>query len=224
MRVISFDAGGVLLFPDWERVSRVLARHGLDVPAAVLSAADPHAKFALDHADMVGSTNNTGHGLRYFHNLLEAARVPASASTKAILEDIRADHAASNLWSVSPPWLPDVLAGLRSRGFRLIVVSNSDGRLRDLLESTGLAPWFDFAIDSREVGVEKPDPAIFSLALARLGAPVSHAWHVGDLYHVDVSGARAAGVTPVLLDPAWLYADADCLRVRSLEDLAAIVE
>jgi HAD superfamily hydrolase (TIGR01509 family) len=224
MRVISFDAGGVLLFPDWERISSVLARHGLDVPAATLSAADPHAKFALDHADTMGSTNNAGHGLGYFHNLLEAAGVPASASTEAILADIRAAHAARNLWSVAPAGLPDVLSGLRSRGFRLIVVSNSDGRLQDLLELTGLGAWFDFAIDSREVGVEKPDPAIFSLALARLGAPPSRAWHVGDLYHVDVRGARAAGLTPVLLDPAWLYADADCVRVRTLGELAAIVE
>ena len=43
--------------------------------------------------------------------------------------------------------------------------------------------------------------------------------HVGDLYHVDVAGARAAGLTPALLDVGGLYPDCDCLRVRSLTEL-----
>jgi hypothetical protein len=129
----------------------VLARHGLDVPAATLAAADPHAKFALDHADTMGSTNNAGHGLRYFHNLLEAARVPASASTKAILEDIRADHAARNLWSVSPAGLPTCCraCGRAGSGSCRLELRR---RLRNLLETTGLAAWLDFAVDSHEVG------------------------------------------------------------------------
>jgi len=53
----------------------------------------------------------------------------------------------------------------------------------------------------------------------RLGAPPSRAAHVGDLYHVDVVGARAAGLHAVLLDPAGLYPHADCPRVASLLEL-----
>ncbi len=69
-------------------------------------------------------------------------------------------------------------------------------------------------------GVEKPDPRLFLLALERLGASPGEAVHVGDFYSVDVVGARAAEVRPILVDEADLYPDADCPRVRSLADLA----
>jgi putative hydrolase of the HAD superfamily len=69
--------------------------------------------------------------------------------------------------------------------------------------------------------VEKPDPRLFRLALQRAGAAPEEAVHVGDLYEVDVVGARAAGIRAILLDPAGLYPEADCPRVRSLGELAA---
>ena len=47
--------------------------------------------------------------------------------------------------------------------------------------------------------------------------------HVGDLYHVDVAGARAAAITPVLLDVGGLYPECDCLRVRSLTELVTVL-
>jgi putative hydrolase of the HAD superfamily len=68
--------------------------------------------------------------------------------------------------------------------------------------------------------VEKPDPRLFEIALERAGARAETTLHVGDFYWIDVRGARAAGVHPVLLDAAWLYDAADCPRVRSLGELA----
>jgi putative hydrolase of the HAD superfamily len=79
---------------------------------------------------------------------------------------------------------------------------------------------FDLVFDSHQEGVEKPDPRYFQIALDRSGAEAAGTIHVGDLYHVDVVGARAAGITPVLFDVADLYPDADCRRVRSLTQLA----
>ena len=51
----------------------------------------------------------------------------------------------------------------------------------------------------------------------------SRALHVGDIYHIDVAGARAAGLTPVLVDEAGLYADADCHRIRSIAELPPLL-
>ena len=73
--------------------------------------------------------------------------------------------------------------------------------------------------DSHDEGVEKPDPRFFQIALERSGADAATTMHVGDLYHVDVAGARAAGLTPALLDVGDLYPECDCLRVRSLTEL-----
>jgi FMN phosphatase YigB (HAD superfamily) len=79
-------------------------------------------------------------------------------------------------------------------------------------------------LDSFEEGIEKPDPRIFELALERSGGRKETTVHVGDLYHVDVVGARAAGIEAVLIDSAGLYAAADCTRVASLTALADEVE
>jgi putative hydrolase of the HAD superfamily len=75
-------------------------------------------------------------------------------------------------------------------------------------------------LDSADEGVEKPDPRFFEIALARSGARQETTIHVGDLYHVDVVGARRAGLRGVLLDEANLRPDADCPRVGSLDELA----
>jgi putative hydrolase of the HAD superfamily len=97
------------------------------------------------------------------------------------------------------PEVPDVLAALRSGGARLAVVSNWDVSLHDVLERTRLRPLVDVVVTSAEVGVAKPDPGIFAIALERLGAPRDGAVHVGDSLEVDVAGARAAGVDAVLV-------------------------
>src|SRR5262249_56191413 len=83
----------------------------------------------------------------------------------------------------------------------------------------GLADKFDHVLDSADEGVEKPDPRFFDIAVQRSGATKETTIHVGDLYYVDVMGARGAGLRGVLLDEANLRPDADCPRVRSLDEL-----
>jgi putative hydrolase of the HAD superfamily len=97
------------------------------------------------------------------------------------------------------PEVPDVLARLRARGARLAIVSNWDVSLHDVLERTDLRRFVDAVVISAELGVAKPDPAIFRAALERLGARAGDAMHVGDSLEHDVAGARAAGVEAVLV-------------------------
>jgi putative hydrolase of the HAD superfamily len=118
-----------------------------------------------------------------------------------------------------PDGVRPALAALRAKGFRLVVLSNANGTLRRMFTRLNLASAVDVLFDSCEEGVEKPDPRFFRLALERVGATADRTVHVGDLFHVDVVGARAAGIRPVLLDVADLYHDADCLRVQSLPAL-----
>ena len=112
------------------------------------------------------------------------------------------------------------LQSFRQHGLRLVVVSNANGRLRYLFDRIGLSPYFDLALDSHEWGVEKPDPRLFHLALEQSGAAAARTVHVGDLYHVDIAGARAAGLRDaILMDVADLYPHADCPRVQLLADV-----
>ena len=120
------------------------------------------------------------------------------------------------------PEVPAVLAALRARGHALAVVSNWDVSLHDVLEQTGLRPSFDAVVVSAELGVAKPDPEPFRRALAALGAGAGDALHAGDRLDEDVAGARAAGVTPVLVDRTG-GAPADGVAVvSSLEGLLTL--
>ena len=101
------------------------------------------------------------------------------------------------------------------------MLSNANGTLHRAFDRLGLTSSFDLIFDSYHEGVEKPDPRFFHIALQRAGADADTTMHVGDLYHVDVVGARAAGLTPALLDVGGLYPSCDCLRLRSLTELVA---
>ena len=88
---------------------------------------------------------------------------------------------------------------LRARWTRLVVVSNWDYSLHDVLAATGLGRRVHGVITSAELGAAKPSPAIFAHALTLAGVSAERAIHVGDSVEDDVAGARAAGIEPVLL-------------------------
>jgi putative hydrolase of the HAD superfamily len=92
--------------------------------------------------------------------------------------------------------------------------------VEEALEAAGIRDRFDVILDSAVVGVEKPDPAIFRAALTALEVAPEEALFVGDLYEVDVVGARAAGIEAVLLVPQADASDPECRRVDSLVALA----
>jgi HAD superfamily hydrolase (TIGR01509 family) len=221
IQTVFLDAGGVLVNPNWSRISETLGRRGVTVSAAVLAAAEPRAKKRLDTGETIHATNDQQRGWTYFNLVLTEAGIPLSDATAAALAELHTYHQTFNLWETVPDEVRPSLAALRARGFRLVVLSNANGTLHRAFDRLGLASAFDVIFDSHDEGVEKPDPRFFRIALERSGADAATTIHVGDLYHVDVAGARAAGITPVLLDVGGLYPDCDCLRVPSLTGLVA---
>ena len=215
------DAGGVLVWPNWERISRTLARHGVNVTAEALAAAEPRAKKRLDTGETIQATNDRQRGWTYFNLVLAEAAIALSPATDAALTELHDYHQRANLWELVPADVRPGLVALRGCGVKLVVVSNANGRLHHLFERLNLLDAFDYVFDSHDEGVEKPDPRYFAIALARSGATAADTIHVGDLYHVDVAGARGAGIAPVLFDVADLYPDADCPRVHSLAELVS---
>jgi putative hydrolase of the HAD superfamily len=218
---LCLDAGGVLVFPNWPLVAETLGRHGTPADAARLGWADARARRQLDTSSPAMATKDSERGWLYFNLVLEHAGIPRSAATERALEALHAYHAEHNLWELLPEDVRPALVALRKRVRRLVVISNSNGKLHLLMERLGLAGLFDLMLDSHVEGVEKPDPRLFALALQRAGGRPETALHVGDMYHVDVLGARAAGLRAVLLDAADLYPEADCPRLRTLGELAA---
>jgi putative hydrolase of the HAD superfamily len=117
-----------------------------------------------------------------------------------------------------PDALP-TLRGLHEQSKTLAVVSNWDLALPTLLAELGLAEFFNFVLPSAEIGIEKPDGRIFRLALQRLGLSPQEVVHIGDQYEADVVGARAVGITPILLDRKGQTRHPDVICISSLAEL-----
>ncbi len=106
------------------------------------------------------------------------------------------------------------------RGYRLGVISNADGRVRGLLDQSGLSRFFELILDSAEVGIEKPDPRIFLTATERLRLAPGACASVGDIYEIDFLGARRAGLEAVLIGPG--IAPAGVTPVANLTELVEL--
>ena len=112
---------------------------------------------------------------------------------------------------------------LRDAGLRLGVVSNFEAWLDGLLEQVGVRAYFDVLVISGVEGMEKPDPRIFELAMARAGVEPARSVYVGDNPEMDVEPALAIGMYPVLIDRRERYADASGARITSLLELPGLL-
>ncbi len=140
----------------------------------------------------------------------EAAALGIEPLTEALL--------ASITFSAFPDVGP-ALGAARARGVRLVVVSNWDVSLHDVLARLGIAPLVDGVVTSAEVGSRKPDGAIFARGLELAGARPSEAIHVGDSLDEDVAGARAAAIEPVLIRRDGSPGPAATRTIASLREL-----
>jgi putative hydrolase of the HAD superfamily len=111
------------------------------------------------------------------------------------------------------------VAAARARGRRVVVVSNWDVSLGQVLERLGLAPLLDGVVTSAQVGVRKPSPEIFAAALRLVGASPAAAVHVGDSLEEDVAGARAAGIEAILISRDGRPAEQGVRTIASLAEL-----
>lgn len=221
LRAILLDAGNTLVFIDPERVVELFRRAGVDADVGGFWKAEREARAALVAALRPDITGMEGSLWRaYFSTLYRAGGVPEERVGE-VTEGLRALHAEAHLWTYVPDWVEPALGTLREAGYRLGVVSNADGRIEALLEARGLGRHLDFVLDSEVVGVAKPDPRIFRMAVERLAVAPGECLYVGDLYPVDVVGARGAGLDAVLVDPYDLFADVDVDRIPSISELPA---
>ncbi len=197
---VLLDALGTLveLEPPVEPLRRALReRFGLELSAAEAGAAlraeiafyRAHHDEASDRAALADLRERAAGALR-------EALPPACAGLE--LEQLTEALLAALRFRPFPE-VPEVLRAARARGVRLVVVSNWDVSLHDVLEQTGLAPLLDGVVTSAEIGSAKPAGAIFARGLALAGAAATEALHVGDSVEHDVAGALAAGIVPLLL-------------------------
>jgi len=203
------------VFLDYARMARgVGAALELALTGEDLASHAGEAALAMERA----SGSDQQRAAAYLEALFRIGGVPAGrlSEVRACLDQL---HRERHLWCSVAERTHEALERLRAAGLRLGVVSNSDGRVEQALQAAGLRDYFDVVIDSSLAGIEKPDPRIFRLALDALNVEPGEALYVGDLYDVDVVGARAAGIEAVLLTRSSPGPNRPCRTAVSIHDL-----
>ena len=195
--LVLFDAGGTLVLIDPDRFNSFIA--GWDLPAVAADLlSEAHFRAMSDYAYRLAN----GERLEFrwwVERFFGLAGLPLPAGM------VEAFRGGQGMWTHPIQGARRAVLDLQARGYRVGVVSNSDGTVAEALELAGFGGLFELIIDSTRVGVSKPDPAIFRIALEELGVASGDTWYVGDSHYHDAGGARAAGLAvAVLIDPLAL--------------------
>lgn len=215
---VLLDAGGTLVMPNFVRIAAEFARDGVAVSPESLARAEIEMRLAYERTSY--SRGHADPWISYMQELARLARV--SHFPVEAFERLRQYHDTENLWE-------DIIEGSEAaltslgRRFRLGIISNANGTVRKAFARLGLGHFFETIVDSAEEGCEKPDPRIFRVALSRMQLDPSEVVYVGDIFRVDVIGARGVGMRGILLDIHGYHADKPCERVRALADLEGLL-
>lgn len=202
---ITFDVTGTLIHsPRLADIYReVLARHGVPAEPEELARLVPLVWQEMACSADMAEDRFTAHPegargwwQRFVERVGEHLGGPLPSPFAAA--ELFARFARPDAWEAYPE-VPEVLADLHGRGFRLGVVANWDGRLPRILAELGLARWLDAVVYSAALGVEKPHPRIFRAVCGELEVDPQEALHVGDRVREDVEGALAVGMEALLL-------------------------
>jgi putative hydrolase of the HAD superfamily len=227
-KAVLLDVGGVFFAPSHERIMGAFDRAGCTPDAALLD----RAHYAGAHTFPAGGDERewADRWHVYLEEFIATCGVAADLREEVHLH-LDSEFADAALWIEELPGCRDGLRELGATGVRLGIVSNADGLIAQRLAEAellqvgpGIGVEVDCVIDSGAVGVSKPDPRIFELALDAMSIEPRDAWYVGDMPGIDVVGARAAGLFPIVMDPYEFHVDVDYARIASLSALASMID
>jgi putative hydrolase of the HAD superfamily len=218
LKAMLFDFGGTLAFLDFDLLAREFSREGRKLDPLALEHAEYAGRAAIDRVLMnPGTEVATSYG-EFFRAWMAAAGIP-DEEILAHGARFTAIHREATLWRVVRHGTFEALERLKSAGYKLAIVSNAEGQVEADARRFGLAPFFDVIIDSHVVGVAKPDPRIFEITLERLGLAPDEVRFAGDIYSIDVLGARAAGIEARLIDQHDRYTWVDHHKIKHIAEM-----
>ncbi len=225
---VLLDIGGVFHLPDPVRVSAACERAGHPIDITAVPRA--HYRGCTVFDDPGDGDAPWGRWWpAYLKAFAGALGVHDDDVIREVLDHLADEFTTAGLWEYEIPGARDGLLALEAAGVRLGIVSNNDGEALARLRASELAqvgPGIGVAvecvIDSGAVGIEKPDPRIFELALVSMRLRPEQCWYVGDMPGIDATGARRAGIRPLIVDPYGDHVAPDFETVTSLADVAAL--
>ncbi len=229
--IIFFDAGDTLVHP---RPSfsglfvNVCTEHGLEVDGERVPEVAGALLAGLTDKQRQGwtfSSDPAGSKAFWWDFYSTALRnLGADGDTDHLVQALYASFSDPANYQAFPDAVP-ALDALAAAGYELGIISNFEPWLATLLAELDLMRYFSHLVISGVVGVEKPHPRIFELALSEAGAEASRTCHVGDSLASDVEGARDVGITPILVDRHYRYAaETGILRVEDLREIPSLLD
>jgi putative hydrolase of the HAD superfamily len=222
IKVIFFDVGNTLLFPNRERIHAPLAERGIVPDPEHLRDLECRTKNQFD--GMMTQNGSTDHSFwwMFYSQLLFEIGLEDNDADNGIRDQLVAAIRNSGNWDTIRPGTAERLREIGKR-YEIAVISNADGKIENVLQKCGIAQCFRTITDSGLVGYEKPHPEIFRHALNSMNAQPEESLYVGDVYSVDYLGATGAGMQAVLMDVSGAYHDKGVARVESLEELEMVL-
>jgi putative hydrolase of the HAD superfamily len=209
-RVIFFDIGNTLLFPNRAKMLAPIQSHRHPT-LEQWQALERRTKGEFDQEMQSGRVDHSFWWI--FHTYLVAE---LNESADGLVKELVRNTQNSANWDQILPGTREALDRIRQR-FRIAVISNADGKIENILSRCGIADCFESITDSGIVGYEKPRREIFEAALHAMNASTNESLYVGDVYSVDYLGARNAGMRAILFDVAGAYRGRPEPRVESLK-------
>lgn len=194
---VTFDFGQTLAALDEKFLSARLLEKGIEVSQAALERAMPFAWQVYNRAVATPGA----HAWREFMGAVLSKGGVTNSQVAGLVESFWREQPARNLWRRPLAEMMGLVERLRRRGVPLAVISNSEGRLLELISELGWAHYFDAVADSGKLGVEKPSADIFEWTARKLGKRPEALAHVGDSLAADVEGALAAGLSAIWFAP-----------------------
>jgi HAD superfamily hydrolase (TIGR01549 family) len=225
IKAVFFDLGNTITMFDYAALKELIAADIFAPPSnRDIAMGEYKAREVINN--LLLSRSGTTDAMRtflYYATILKQIGIKKER-IKPLVETITQFDKTEGLWRVVMKETLPTLNRLKEKKLKLGIISNSDGRVAGLLTQLNLTALFEVALDSQVVGVEKPDPRIFQMALEKTKTAPAEAVYVGDIYAIDVLGARRAGMTPVLMDPLRQYTDVDCATIADLGELLQLLK
>lgn len=217
IKVIFFDVGNTLLFPNRDRIHAPLAERGIVPESDHLRDLECRTKNKFDGMMTNGSTDHSFWWMFYSQLLSEVG-----LKDDSVRDELVANIRQSCNWDQIRPNTAEQLLEI-GESYQTAVISNADGAIEEVLQRCDIARCFRSITDSGRVGYEKPHPEIFRQALKSMNAEPGESLYVGDVYSVDYLGATGAGMHAMLMDVPGAYLDKKVPRVESLEELMIVL-
>jgi HAD superfamily hydrolase (TIGR01509 family) len=203
-RAVTFDFGQTLAELDHEFLAQRAKDFGAELDPVAARAATVAAWSAY------GAAKAHGHARAWQAMMLEVLRgagvrpstgIASAGFAEAIAESLWQAQPVKNLWRKPIPGMFELACELTGSGVPVGIISNSEGRLAELVEELGKTSLFRVIVDSGRLGIDKPDRRIFEHCAQQLGVPLADIVHVGDAWEADVIGAIEAGAQAIWFAP-----------------------